>query len=135
MGAVIIGGMMMGTFFPLWLLTLAICIWQVSEGCSAIRYGRQLSAEGVLTSGIITDRWTQWIRGKHSCVVYRFEVPVIGASPLLITRAEANPVAYHRCSVGARVLVRYLPTLPRICRLEIDEQMTQQKPPTEGMRS
>jgi hypothetical protein len=120
--AVVLGGMSLGVFVPLWLVTLAFGIGMVLEGRKAVRYGRRLTTEGVETTGVVVDRWIQWVRTKHQCVAYRFQVPAAGGPPQTIVQAESNPAAYQKYRVGTPVPVRYLPQTPTICRLDSEPE-------------
>lgn len=102
-------------FVPLWLVTLAFGIRMILEGRKAIRYGRRLTTESVETTGVVVDRWTQWVRTKHQCIAYRFEVPAGDGTQRTIVRAESNPAAYQNYRVGMAVPVRHLPETPEIC--------------------
>ncbi len=120
LGALIVGGMMLSVFGAFTLLSAAFGMWWILEGRKALQYDAQLTLEGSLTWGVVTDRWTQWIRRKHYCIVYRFEIPATGYTSRAVIQAEYNPDVYRRCQVGERVLVRYLPENPAICRLELE---------------
>jgi hypothetical protein len=119
---VVLGGMSLGVFVPLWLVTLAFGIGMILEGRKAVRYGRRLTTEGVGTTGVVVDRWTQWIRTKHQCIAYRFEVPAGDGTQRTVVHAESNPAAYQNYRVGMAVPVRYLPEIPTICRLDSESE-------------
>ncbi len=98
-------------------LFVLIGLWLTYSSGQAVYYAAALARQGVVTTGILADRWTETDSegDKTYCVAVRFAT-LDGSN---VTIAEYNRKAYHRLLEGDQVAVRYLPKRPEISRLEM----------------
>lgn len=113
---------------PAWMFVFFSCFMSVfvvvgvgmlTWGVTRTRKVLLLNARGQVTQGRVTDRWvdTDSDGDNTYCVAYRFDVPLSDSGPIL--KGEQNAKAYNSLHVGEPVQVRYLPSNPKICRLEL----------------
>lgn len=112
----IIGGM--GALSMLVGLAMAVYLFRNMRSLRRLRlYGRQ-------TSAFIFDRWED--RDPEGlatyCIAYAFKAELPDGGVIVVRRAEQNKGVYGRYQVGDPVPVRYLPTDPTICQLQIEKK-------------
>lgn len=98
-------------------LFVLIGVWLIYSSWQGIYNATALARQGLMTTAHLTERWIDKDSEGYKlyCVAVRFAVP---AGPEVHV-AEYNRRAYEHLLEGDPVTVRYLPSNPKICRLEL----------------
>lgn len=81
----------------------------------------QLRAEGLQTQGVLFERWTDKDSEGDTTYYVAFAFKPVNAmmGAPVITRAEQNKKVYDKYRVGDSLSVRYLPSDPTICIVQV----------------
>jgi hypothetical protein len=88
------------------------------KGIQATRRTRLLQSQGLISQGVVLDRWENAKNNSSAFVIaYTFEVHLPRLGYPWISHAEINRAAYEVLQRGDPLRVRYLPQDPEICQL------------------
>jgi hypothetical protein len=88
------------------------------KGIQSARLNRHLQSQGLITQGVVLDRWENTQNNSSAFVIaYTFEVHLPRLGYPWISHAEINRAAYEVLQRGDLLRVRYMPQDPEICQL------------------